>query len=103
MESHLGELRCKEVISVTDGTRYGFVDDLIIDLDSGRVCALLVPGPGRFFFGLLGRREICVIRWEQICRFGPDIILVQGEVRCQEPKKRRHGWLGGGPDPGHRQ
>ena len=44
-----------------------------------------------------------MIRWEQICRFGPDIILVQGEVRCQEPKKRRHGWLGGGPGPGHRQ
>ncbi len=98
METHLGELRCKEVISVTDGARYGYVDDLVIDLDCGRVCALLVPGPGRFFFGLLGRREVRVVRWDQICRIGADIILVQGEVECRPPRRRpAHGLPGWEP------
>lgn len=79
MESNLEEMRFKEVISITDGTRYGYVGDLTFDLDSGQIRGLLVPGQGRFFFGLLGRRETWLVRWEQVRRFGPDIILVEGE------------------------
>lgn len=76
METRIAELRYKEVISVEDGTRYGYVGDMEIDLESGQVRALIVPGRRRFF-GLFGREEDKVIPWTSVRRFGEDIILVQ--------------------------
>ena len=76
METRIAELRYKEVISVADGTRYGYVGDMEVDLESGQVQALVVPGRRRFF-GLLGREEDKVIPWKAVKRFGEDIILVE--------------------------
>ena len=76
METRIAELRYKEVISVEDGARYGYVGDMEVDLDTGQVRALVVPGRRRFF-GLLGREEDKVIPWPAVRRFGEDIILVQ--------------------------
>lgn len=76
METRIAELRYKEVISVADGTRYGYVGDMEVDLESGQVQALVVPGRRRFF-GLLGREEDKVIPWSAVKRFGEDIILVE--------------------------
>ena len=78
MKIRLEELRYKEVISVTDGCRFGFVEDVELDLDNGRVTALIIPGRRRFF-GLLGREADRLIPWDMVRRFGDDIILV-GEV-----------------------
>ena len=76
MDTRIAELRYKEVISVEDGTRYGYVGDMEVDLESGQVRALVVPGRRRFF-GLLGREEDKVIPWGAVKRFGEDIILVE--------------------------
>ena len=76
MDTRIAELRYKEVISVEDGTRYGYVGDMEIDLESGQVRALVVPGKRRFF-GLFGREEDKVIPWSSVRRFGEDIILVE--------------------------
>jgi YlmC/YmxH family sporulation protein len=76
MDTRIAELRYKEVISVEDGTRYGYVGDMEVDLESGQVRALVVPGRRRFF-GLLGREEDKVIPWSAVKRFGEDIILVE--------------------------
>lgn len=73
----MGQMRLKEVISIGDGSRFGYVGDLELDLDSGRVRALIIPGRLRLF-GLLGREEDIVIPWESVRRFGEDIILVDG-------------------------
>lgn len=75
MDTRIADLRYKEVISVEDGTRYGYAGDMEIDLETGRVKALIVPGRRRFF-GLLGREEDKYIPWDTISRFGEDIILV---------------------------
>lgn len=76
METRIADLRYKEVISVEDGSRHGFVADMEIDLETGRVQALIVPGRRRFF-GLLGREEDKIIPWGSVKRFGEDIILVE--------------------------
>ena len=76
METRIAELRYKEVISVEDGSRYGYVGDMEIDLGTGQVRALVIPGRRRFF-GLLGREEDKVIPWASVHRFGEDIILVK--------------------------
>ena len=75
MNIQLEELRYKEVISVASGTRFGYADDLEIDLENGRIIALIIPGRRRLF-GLLGREADQRIPWAAIRRFGEDIILV---------------------------
>ncbi len=75
METRIAQLRYKEVISVADGCRFGYVGDMEIDLDSGQVRALVVPGRKRLF-GLLGREADRYIPWSSVRRFGEDIILV---------------------------
>lgn len=64
METRIAELRYKEVISVTDGSRFGYVGDMEVDLESGQVRALVVPGRLRLF-GLLGREEDRYIPWDR--------------------------------------
>lgn len=93
MESNLEELRYKEVISITDGTRFGYVGDLTFDLDTGQIRSLVVPGQGRYFFGLFGKRETRLVSWDQVKRFGPDIILVEGEPAFAQKRPRPKRWL----------
>lgn len=88
METRIAELRYKEVISVEDGSRFGYVGDMEVDLDSGQVRALVVPGRLRLF-GLLGREEDQYIPWSAVRRFGEDIILV--EQASELPHSRRRG------------
>ena len=76
MECRVSELRYKEIINVSDGSRYGWVGDVEVDLDSAQVRALVVPGRLRLF-GLLGREEDRVFPWEAVRRFGADTILVE--------------------------
>ena len=89
MSIRFTELRCKEVICVSDGRRLGFVSDARIELPEGHIVALIVPGPCRFF-GLWGRRDDYVIPWKCIKRMGPDIVLVDikpDECRVPRPGK----------------
>ena len=76
MECRVSELRYKEIINVSDGSRYGWVGDVEVDLESGQVRALVVPGRLRLF-GLLGREEDRVFPCEAVRRFGADTILVE--------------------------
>ena len=76
MECRVSELRYKEIINVSDGSRYGWVGDVEVDLESGQVRALVVPWRLRLF-GLLGREEDRVFPWEAVRRFGADTILVE--------------------------
>jgi len=76
MDSRITKLRDKEIIDICSGNRYGYVGDLEIDLESGRVRALIVPGRLRLF-GLFGRERERVFSWDCVRRFGEDIILVE--------------------------
>ena len=54
MNISMEQLRYKEVVSLADGTRFGYVGDLEVDTDLGQVTALIIPGRPRLL-GLLGR------------------------------------------------
>lgn len=69
------DLRQKEVINLSDGARYGFVSDLELDTNDGKIIALIVPGPGRVL-GVFGRDQEYRIPWDMIHKIGEDIILV---------------------------
>ena len=75
MNSRITHLRDKELINVNNGTRYGYVGDLEVDLESGRILSLVIPGRLRLL-GLLGRSKDRIFPWESVRRFGEDIILV---------------------------
>lgn len=70
------ELRRKEVINVCDGARLGQICDLELDICTGMILAILVPGPARLF-GLLHNDEELAIPFSKIKKFGEDVILVE--------------------------
>lgn len=72
----VSELQSKDVVSITDGRRLGMIGDLDIDLESGMIRAIIVPGEGRFF-GLFGSGQDLVIPWSQIIKIGSDVVLVE--------------------------
>ena len=79
MDCRLSDLRYREVINISTGARLGFVSDVVLDLNAGRIAALIVPGPARFF-GIFGRESDYVLPWEAITQMGSDIILIDGKA-----------------------
>lgn len=77
----LCELRQKEVINEKDCKVLGCVADVEIDMVSGCVLALIIPGPAKLC-GLFGRDMEYVIPFKCIKCVGEDIILVN--VRIEE-------------------
>ena len=75
MKSSIGSMKSKEVINISDGARLGFVSDVEIDIESGRLVSITVPGAYRVF-GLFGREEDIVIDWNDIKKIGEEIIIV---------------------------
>ena len=73
----LSELRTKDVINTLDGKRLGKVMDIEFDARDGRVEALVVPGEWKVSNVLRGERCGIVIPWQQICKIGENVILVQ--------------------------
>ena len=92
MSVKFSDLHCKEVITICDGQRLGYISDVCIELPDGRVSAIVIPGPCRLF-GIVGRRDDYVIPWCAIRRIGPDIILVDIQPdECCMPRFKP-GWL----------
>ena len=91
MECRVSELWYKEIINVSDGSRYGWVGDVEVDLESGQVRALVLPGRRRLF-GLLGREEDRYIPWDRVRRFGEDIILIDKPFQRREGEKKKRRW-----------
>jgi len=72
----ISDLRLRDVVNIVDGRRLGVIADLEIDLENGRIRALVVPGPSSFW-GLFGKDSDYVIPWERIKKIGEDVILVE--------------------------
>ena len=46
MSVRFTQLQCKEVICICDGRRLGFITDVVVEVPEGKLCAIVVPGPG---------------------------------------------------------
>ena len=75
MSCTIRDLQQKEVICINDGARLGFVSDVEIDVENGRLTAVVIPGAYRFM-GMFGKEESFIVRWDDIKKIGGDIILV---------------------------
>ncbi len=75
MICRIDELKNKQVVCVKDGGVLGYVSDVELDTDSGKLISLVIFG--RFkVLGLFGKDSDIVIPWEQIEVIGGDTILV---------------------------
>ena len=88
MDCRLSDLRYREVINISTGARLGYVSDVILELKEGRIAALVVPGPARFF-GIFGRESDYVLPWEAITQMGSDIILIDGKADIRRDNRER--------------
>ncbi len=71
----LFDLKQKEVINVSDGGKYGYVEDLEIDKTTGKIKSLIIPITGKML-NLFGKEEEYVIPWEEVKQIGDDLIIV---------------------------
>ncbi len=78
----LSELRQKDVINTRDGRSLGRVMDIEFCICDGRVTAIVVPGGFNMLDMLRGERAGIVIPWENICKIGDDVILVDVADLC---------------------
>lgn len=84
----ISDLKQKEVINIKDCRRLGFVGDVDFDMKTGKLLAIIVPGPG-CFCGFLGREKEFIIPFCDICQVGDDIILI--ELKEKKEEKDGHG------------
>lgn len=71
------ELRNKEVINICDGRSLGFVCDIEVDLECGKIMGIILPCKKNFFRLFGNPCEDFLIKWDQIRTIGEDVILVE--------------------------
>ena len=69
------KIRQKEVINISTGARLGYVNDVEIDLQSGKLDAIIVPCRDGLF-NFFSKEKEHIIPWSNIVKVGDDIILV---------------------------
>jgi YlmC/YmxH family sporulation protein len=72
----VSEFQLKDVVNVADGRKLGNIDDFDINLDTGKIDAIIIGGMGRVL-GFFGKDEEVVIPWGDILKIGEDVILVR--------------------------
>ncbi|HHT47101.1 MAG TPA: YlmC/YmxH family sporulation protein [Firmicutes bacterium] len=73
--ARLSDLRDRDVINVNDGKRLGVISDIDLDIENGKIRAIVLPGAGGFM-GVIGRKNDLVVPWEKVVKIGIDTILV---------------------------
>ena len=72
------ELREKEVINICDGEKLGNVCDIEFEERTGKIIALIIPGPCKIL-GIIGRDQEYIIPYECVQRIGADVVIVEVE------------------------
>jgi YlmC/YmxH family sporulation protein len=72
----ISEFQIKDVVNVSDGKRLGNIGDIEINLNTGRIEAVVISVSGRVL-GIFGKEEDIVIPWKNIIKIGQDVVLVR--------------------------
>lgn len=70
------EFQVKDVVNVSDGKRLGSIEDFEINLNTGKIEAVVIGSSGKVL-GFFGKEEEVVIPWRNILKIGEDVILVR--------------------------
>ena len=75
------KLKNKEVINICDGRSMGFVSDIEVNIEEGKIEGIVIPKE-RGFLGIFGKSENdLLVSWDRVRTVGDDVILVD----IQEP------------------
>lgn len=79
----LSEFGNKEIVNLTDGRRWGLVEDsdLVIDEETGKIYSIIVYESRGLF---RGKTNYIEISWDAIRKIGDDMLILEFE----EKKKR---------------
>lgn len=70
------DVKNKEIINIFDGKSLGYVSDVEVNLEKGRIEAIIVPAQSSFF-NLFTKDNEYIIKWKDIKKIGEDVILVE--------------------------
>ena len=70
------DLKQREVINIVDAERLGYVYDVDIEFETGRILSLIIPRRKGCLGAFFGHSDY-TIPWENIVAVGKDIILVK--------------------------
>lgn len=72
----ISEFQQKDVINVANGKKLGNIGDIDINVQNGKINAIIIVGNGKVL-GFFGRDEEIIIPWTNILKIGEDVILVR--------------------------
>lgn len=72
----ISDLRQRDVINVVDGRKLGNIKDIELDVEKGRIKAIVLPGSSSFF-SIFSRNDEVVVAWDKVQKIGIDVILVE--------------------------
>lgn len=70
------DIKNKEIINIFNGKSLGYVNDIEVNLEKGRVEAIIVPAEAGFF-NFFSKDNEYIIKWKDIKKIGEDVILVE--------------------------
>ena len=73
------ELRLKDVIDINKGKKLGYIEDIEIDPEEGKIQAFIVPNNENFLIKIFTKNNEVTINWDDITQIGEDVILVDLE------------------------
>ena len=71
-------LRQKEVINIRTAEKLGFIRDVEIDFENGKIEAVIIPKRG-IISKLFSQKREHEILWSDIVKIGPEVVLVDYE------------------------
>ncbi|WP_028398928.1 YlmC/YmxH family sporulation protein [Ectobacillus panaciterrae] len=81
----ISDFQMKDVVNVSDGKKLGNIGDIDIDVNTGKIQAVIIAKQGKML-GLFGKEEEIVIPWRQIVKIGEDVILVRAQNNQISPE-----------------
>ncbi len=80
MIQRIAELKDRQVVCVEDGTILGYVGDVELDTQNGKLSSIVIFGKPKGF-GIFGREDDIIIPWEAISIIGDETILVKCGIK----------------------
>ena len=72
------DLKQREVINIVNAERLGYIYDVDIDFETGKITSIISPGR-KSIFGIFSKRNDYIIPWEKIVTVGRELVLVKLE------------------------